>query len=331
MNRETEKKVEDIIKDLDQIKEKNGEKYVVDTFKYSVLKAGNPVLALQFIKNYKVGNSWKYIDIIINSKNNKLMYDAIPYAENNYKQKITKHIIDSKDANMCYLIAFKYCKSSWMCFNDELEQVVINSNNPKLSCKYVENVKVSNIDKHKNVIIDADDIKYCYLFLKATNTSLEPFMNLILHSPNLEYVIKCAEYANLRQIKLFMDKIIISREPKYIYLFTKKFYYEGIDIKKLGEAVINSMDPEYNYLFAKDIMGADVLRHGDIVIKSKNVEYNYLFAIDVKEANVVKHRNFLLSSKDKLERYKYLSDENLEEKYQNSIIKNKILSLSKDN
>ena len=54
MNRETEKKVEDIIKDLDQIKEKNGEKYVVDTFEYSVLKAKNPVLALQFIKNYKI-------------------------------------------------------------------------------------------------------------------------------------------------------------------------------------------------------------------------------------------------------------------------------------
>ena len=123
--------------------------------------------------------------------------------------------------------------------------------------------------------------------------------------------------------------VIDSKSPIYNYEFA--FHVPDADIKRHGAVVIKSKDPKYNYLYARNIDGADVMRHGQAVIESKDPKYNYLFALNIKEANVVEHRMVLLNTVNERIKQDYLSDEKLTERYENSIIKNKILSLSKEN
>lgn len=123
--------------------------------------------------------------------------------------------------------------------------------------------------------------------------------------------------------------VIDSKSPIYNYEFA--FHVPDADIKRHGAVVIKSKDPKYNYLFARNIDGADVMCHGEAVIASKDPKYNYLFAMNIEEANVVEHRKVLLSTNDEGMKQDFLSDELLNERYENSIIKNKILSLSKGN
>lgn len=106
---------------------------------------------------------------------------------------------------------------------------------------------------------------------------------------------------------------------------------EKIRDNKGNKYVIDSKSPIYNYEFAFHVPDADIKRHGAVVIKSKDPKYNYLFAMNIEEANVVEHRKVLLSTNDEGMKQDFLSDELLNERYENSIIKNKILSLRKGN
>ena len=111
------------------------------------------------------------------------------------------------------------------------------------------------------------------------------------------------------------------------YVFASRV--TGADIINHGNAVIASLDAEYNFAFARDIKNADIIRHENAVIASRNIEYVYRFALDVKDANVEKLRNTLVEIASKDDLNAIFNDEEFDEKYQNSIIKNKILNLSK--
>ena len=322
-------KVKEIIDDLEKIRDKKGDKYVIDTFKNLVIASGNPHLAYYFIEELEVYNKEEYISIIIKSGNTRVMFDTMCFVDVDTKIGLTKAIIGCNDADICYLIATRY-RDVYKQLKSELERVILNKKDPDLSINYVLNFKDADIEAHKKIVLDSNKAECCYLFAKnIKGTDIEPLLDVIYNSDDLEYIVKCACYIETCDKIRFANKIIESKSPIYNYEFA--FQVPGADIKRHGEVVIKSKDPNYNYLYALYIYGADVMRHGQAVIESKDPKYNYLFALNIKEANVVEHRMVLLNTVNERIKQDYLSDEKLTERYENSIIKNKILSLSKEN
>ena len=133
--------VKEIIKDLDNLRETRGSKYVKDTFEDTVLKSKNPYLSYYFINTLEVNYIEKHIENIINSKDNKLIYDTIlsSNVDLQSRDELIKTIIDSKDAYHCYLIAYNVYKRNN--YNTKLEQVVLESKNPELCYKYALNIE----------------------------------------------------------------------------------------------------------------------------------------------------------------------------------------------
>lgn len=321
--------VKEIINDLEEIRQIKSDKYIIDNFEDAVLKSKNPYLSYYFIDTLKINYIEKHIESIINSKDNKLIYDTIPLSNVDLqtRDELINAIIDSKDAYYCYLIAYNYFKENNYAM---LEQVVLESKNPELSYKYALNIEGANIKGHEQVILDSGNVEWCYKFAKdIKNANVKALEQVVFNSNNLEYITLFALEVKGADIASLATKVLQSKDPHWNYLFASQV--PSADILKHGSVVIESLNAEYNFVFARDIKGADIIRHENAVVESKNIEYIYRFALDVKEANVVELRNTLLgiASKDDLARI--LKNEKLNEKYENSVIKNKILSLSKDN
>ena len=319
--------VKEIINDLEEIRHTKGDKYIIDNFEDTVLKSKNPYLSYYFIDTLKINYIEKHIESIINGKDNKLMYDTISLSNVDLqtRDELINAIIDSKDAYYCYLIAYNYFKENSSIL---LEQVVLEAKNPELSYKYALNIKGANIKKHEQVILDSNNAEWCYKFAKdIKNANVKALELVVYNSNNLEFITLFALEVKGADVKALATKVIKSKDPRLNYIFASRV--TGADLINHGNAVSETLDAEYNFMFARDIKNADIIRHENAVIESKNIEYIYRFALDVKGANVVDLRNALLeiASKDELD--SIFHDEEFNEKYQNSIIKNKILSLSK--
>ena len=123
--------VKEIINDLDNLRGTRGSNYVKDTFEDTVLKSKNPYLSYYFIDKLKVNYIEKHIENIINSNDNKLIYDTI-FSSNvdlQSRDKLIQIIVDSKNANYCYLIAYNVYKGRN--YDIVLEQVVLEAKNPE--------------------------------------------------------------------------------------------------------------------------------------------------------------------------------------------------------
>ena len=319
--------VKEIIKDLESLRKTKGDKYIIDNFEDTVLKSKNPYLSYYFIDTLRINYIEKHIESIINSKDNKLMYDTISLnnVDLQTRDELINAIIDSKDAYYCYLIAYNYFKENSSVL---LEQVVLEAKNPELSYKYALNIEGANIKGHEQVILDSGNVKWCYKFAKdIKKANVKALEQVVFNSNNLEYITLFALEVKGSDVKALATKVLQSKDPYWNYLFASQI--TGADILKHGSVVIESLNAEYNFVFARDIKGANIIRHENAVIESKNIEYIYRFALDVKEANVVELRNALLENASKDDLDIIFKDEDFNEKYQNSIIKNKILSLSK--
>ena len=322
--------VKEIINDLDNLRGTRGSKYVKDIFEDTVLKSKNPYLSYYFINTLKVNYIEEHIENIINSKDNKLIYGTIlsSNVDLQSRDKLIQTIVDSKDANYCYLIAYNVYKGRN--YDIDLEQVVLEAKNPELSYKYALNIEGANIKGHEQVILDSGNVKWCYKFAKDIKKANVKALELVVfNSNNLEYITLFALEVKGADVNAIATKVLQSKDPRWNYLFASQI--TGADILKHGSVVIESLNAEYNFVFARDIKGANIIRHENAVIESKNIEYIYRFALDVKEANVVELRNALLENASKDDLDIIFNDEEFNEKYANSIIKNKILSLSKDN
>lgn len=320
--------VKEIINDLNNLRETRGSKYVKDTFEDTVLKSKNPYLSYYFINTLKVNYIEEHIENIINSKDNKLIYGTIlsSNVDLQSRDKLIQTIVDSKDANYCYLIAYNVYKGRN--YDIDLEQVVLEAKNPELSYKYALNIEGANIKGHEQVILDSGNVKWCYKFAKdIKGANVKALELVVFNSNNLEIITKFALEVKEADIASLATKVIKSKDPRLNYIFASRV--TGADIINHGNAVIASLDAEYNYLFARDIKNADIIRHENAVIASRNIEYIYRFALDIKEASVVDLRNALLENASKDDLDIIFKDEEFNEKYQNSVIKNKILSLSK--
>ena len=320
--------VKKIINDLDNLRVDKGNEYVKDTFENTVLKSKNPYLSYYFINTLEVNYIEKHIENIINSNDNKLIYDTIlsSNVDLQSRDELIKTIIDSKDAYHCYLIAYNVYKRNN--YNTKLEHAVLDAKNPGLCYKYALNIEGTDIKGHEQVILDSGNVEWCYKFAKdIKNANVKALEQVVFNSNNLEYITLFALEVKGADIASLATKVLQSKDPHWNYLFASQI--TGADILKHGSVVIESLNAEYNFVFARDIKGADIIRHENAVVESKNIEYIYRFALDVKEANVVELRNALLENASKDDLDIIFKDEEFNEKYQNSIIKNKILSLSK--
>lgn len=186
-------KVEEIINDLEGIRQIKSDKYIIDNFEDTVLKSKNPYLSYYFIDTLKINYIEKHIESIINSRDNKLIYDTISLnnVDLQTRDELINAIIDSKDAYYCYLIAYNYFKENNYAM---LEQVVLESKNPELSYKYALNIKRANIKGHEQVILDSDSAKWCYKFAKdIKNANVKALELVVFNSNDLEIITQFAE------------------------------------------------------------------------------------------------------------------------------------------
>ena len=206
-----------------------------------------------------------------------------------------------------------------------LEDIIINSNNPRHIYELALYVKNVNLKKLETSLINIGNSEYIYNFAYSIpNADIEKLETALINTKNVKYVYYFArdiEKANIEKLEDFIieyghpndiyefaldvsrahkqkleDAIIRQKNARYIYEFARHIPYTNI--QKLETALINIGDPEYIYNFAFHIKNVNIEKLEQAIINSKNSEYIYYFAKCIKGANIKKLENAILNTDD---------------------------------
>ena len=180
---------------------------------------------------------------------------------------------------------------------NELEQVVLASNNIDEIYKYIINTKeLINIEKFEDIIIQAANnkriIKFASIIIGANIEKLE---DAVIASKDKQAIldfyrlVKGSNYEKIKRVLLNSENNAGAIYEFFIININQGHIMEDDEIKEIDEAISASNNARICLEWAQtNIDGINISKLEDIVIKGNNENYIYAFASSVNGANIEK-------------------------------------------
>jgi len=182
-------------------------------------------------------------------------------------------VVDSKNPLFAYQLAAKNFVGADI---KGLENVVLNSQDPKLNCKFARYVEGADIKAHKKIVKESDDLDSIVEFATFASDMQLSASKFVRH--NKPSIISSFMKKKSEEGPLYGDSI------NYDSVYAARKSAEKVDT--IGKVVTLLGSAKDNYEFARDIEGANVQAHCDVIADSKDLEYAYRAAKNLEGADI---------------------------------------------
>lgn len=153
----------------------------------------------------------------------------------------------------------------------DIEQLIIDFDEPHFIYRFAREVKHANIDKLQNAIIDIGDLQYIArfgCFIDRADTEL--IETILVEANNAQAAYAYISYSRTPNIDKFKHIFLKSKKPRYLYALAQHINNSD-ELALIEDMVMAGKSYMYIRLFAKNIRGASLAKAEARLLKSKNL------------------------------------------------------------
>lgn len=184
-----------------------------------LIKSNDPKKCLEYALKHKDSDITDLEKIIIDSKDIEANYMFMTKIENCMFDKHLKVILDSKNPEYNYYVAFKFKLD-----NDTIKQI-------------------------RKIIVDSKNVDYCYQFASdleyiydvddVSNIDITDLEQVVLDSMDLDYYYRFSKKVKNADVGLFQEYLLeIAQAEDIKYIFDFGVDVKGADLKKCRERIV---------------------------------------------------------------------------------------------